>query len=266
MLGLLMGIALLVSSIGFYRMVYFISVGYAFSITMMAVALVVVGWGRLDLLSLVHNALLLAWGLRLGIFLVQREWRQKSYRRQAEAMHGASAGLNLGVRFLIWITVAALYVALFAPALFAGMGRTPLPGWAVVLQLLGIVGMAGGLAIETVADAQKSAAKQRAPQAFVSTGLYGWVRCPNYLGEMLFWVGNFVAALGFYQGVGAWAISIIGLVCLILIMLGSTRRLEMAQDARYGKDVDYQRYVRATPVIIPYAPVYTVRNLRVYLG
>ncbi len=266
MFGLLMAIALVVSSIGFYRMVYFISIGYAFSIAAMVVALLVVGWDRVGWLSFVQNMLLLLWGLRLGLFLVQREWRQNSYRQQAEAMHGSSAGLSVGVRFLIWLTVAALYVSLFAPSLFATMGRAPLPAWAMALQVAGVLVMAGGLTLESVADAQKSAAKEVAPRDFVSTGLYGLVRCPNYLGEMLFWAGNFVAAMGFYLVWGAWAISLIGVICLILIMLGSARRLEHAQDARYGEQPAYKRYVATTPVLFPFVPIYTLRNLRVYLG
>ncbi len=266
MLGLLMAIALVVSSIGFYRMVYFISIGYAFSIAAMVVALVIVAWEQLSWLALAQNALLLVWGLRLGIFLVQREWRQQSYREQAESMHGASAGLNFGVRCAIWVTVALLYVALFAPSLFAGIGRAPLPVWAQAVQALGVLIMAGGLLLEAVADAQKSAAKARAPRAFVQTGLYSWVRCPNYLGEMLFWVGNFIAGIGFYLLPGPWLLSLTGVTCLILIMLGSTRRIELAQDARYGSQADYQRYARTTPVVFPFVPVYTLRNLRVYLG
>ncbi len=265
-MGVLFGIALVVSSIGFYRMVYFISVGYAFSIAAMACTLVVLGMGSLTWLSLLQNALLLIWGLRLGLFLVRREWRQISYRKQAEAMHGASQGLSLGIRFLIWITVSALYVALFAPSLFAALGRQPLPTWALALQIAGVVIMAGGLLLEAMADAQKSAAKSIAPEAFCRTGLYSRVRCPNYLGEILFWVGNFVAGMGFYVAIGPWLISITGLVCLVLIMLGSTRRLELAQDARYATQADYRRYARETPVLIPFVPIYSLRNLRVYLG
>lgn len=266
MLGVLFGVALVVAAIGFYRMVYFVSVGYAFSIVAMVVALFIVGWERLGWLAFLQSVLLLIWGLRLGIFLVRREFRQSSYRKQAEAMHGASAGLSTGVRFLIWITVAALYVALFVPSIYTAIGVAGSTPWAIALQVAGLIAMGGGLVIEALADAQKSAAKAGAPQAFVSSGLYSWVRCPNYLGEMLFWVGNFVAGMGFFLGWGGWLISFVGVVCLILIMLGSTRRLELAQDARYGKQADYQRYVRTTPVVLPLVSVYTLRNLKVYLG
>jgi len=40
---------------------------------------------------------------------------------------------------------------------------------------------------------QKSAFKARQPDRFCDVGLYRFVRCPNHLGEMLFWTGGFVA-------------------------------------------------------------------------
>jgi steroid 5-alpha reductase family enzyme len=259
-----MAIALVVSAVGFYRVVYFISVGYAFSIVGMAAALVVAQWAGLRLASLVQIALLLAWGLRLGIYLVRREW-QASYRATAESMHGMSSGLGLLVKVAIWVGVSVLYVALFAPALFAAMSGAP-PAWAAATQWLGLLIMAGGLLIETVGDRQKSAAKALDAGRFVDSGLYARVRFPSYLGEITFWVGNFVAGFGFYAGFAHWLLAALGLVCLVLIMLGSTKRLEAAQDARYGSDDAYRAYVASTPILLPMVPIYSFRKLRVYLG
>lgn len=33
------------------------------------------------------------------------------------------------------------------------------------------------------------------PHRFVDTGLYKLVRCPNYLGEVLFWTGGVLSSL-----------------------------------------------------------------------
>ncbi|MGL4649988.1 MAG: DUF1295 domain-containing protein, partial [Caldilineaceae bacterium] len=136
----------------------------------------------------------------------------------------------------------------------------------IALQWLGLLIMAVGLLLEALADAQKSAAKAAAPGRFVDSGLFGWVRCPNYLGEILFWVGNFVAAIGFLAGWAAWAIALGGLTCLVLIMLGSAKRLEAAQDARYGALPAYRAYTQTTPVLLPFVPLYSLHGLRVYLG
>ncbi|MGL4647850.1 MAG: DUF1295 domain-containing protein, partial [Caldilineaceae bacterium] len=189
-LAALFALALVMSSLGFYRVVYFISIGYAFSIVAMAIALAAVGGASLTLASWMQVALLAAWGLRLGLFLVQREWKT-AYRVQAQEMHGAAAGLAMGIKVAIWVGVSLLYTALFAPALFVATATNVQSSMTIALQWLGLLIMAVGLLLEALADAQKSAAKAAAPGRFVDSGLFGWVRCPNYLGEILFWVGNF---------------------------------------------------------------------------
>jgi len=63
---LLLGVALVVSSIGFYRLLYFINIGYAFAIVGMIVLMLVRHLESLSFVSGVQNGLLALWGLRLG--------------------------------------------------------------------------------------------------------------------------------------------------------------------------------------------------------
>jgi hypothetical protein len=49
-------------------------------------------------------------------------------------------------------------------------------------------------------------------------------------------------------------------------MLGSTRRLELSQDARYGSREDYRAYVRQVPVLFPGVPLRSLRNWPLRLG
>lgn len=266
-LPLLFGLALLISAVGFYRVVYFISIGYAFSIVAMAVAVMLLLRQNLRWASLLHNLLLVLWGLRLGIYLVRREL-QPSYRSELAVTHARTADMPLWQKFIIWVGVSLLYVLMFSPSLFSV--AAPVAGapstWVVVTQWLGLAIMAAALVLESLADRQKSDFKTRFPKQFCDVGLYRWVRCPNYLGEILFWVGNWVAGLAFYTSVVRWLFSLAGLVCIVLIMLGSTKRLEAQQDARYGQQPAYQAYVRRVPILLPFIPIYTLRNLRVYLG
>lgn len=90
------------------------------------------------------------------------------------------------------------------------------------------------------------------------------VRYPNYLGEILVWIGNFVIAIPFYNKID-WIFSLIRLVCIILIMLGSGKRLEINQDNKYGNNENYKAYKSKMPVIIPYIPIYTLKNRNFYL-
>ena len=87
-------------------------------------------------------------------------------------------------------------------------------------------------------------------------GLYKIVRCPNYLGEIIFWTGVFVAGITTYQGFGQWLMAIIAYVCIVYIMFNGAQRLEKRQMARYGNDAAYNDYANKTPIILPFIPIY----------
>ena len=87
-------------------------------------------------------------------------------------------------------------------------------------------------------------------------GLYKIVRCPNYLGEIIFWTGVFVSGLTAYQGAGQWLMAIIAYICIVFIMFNGAQRLEKRQMGRYGADPAYNAYADKTPIIIPFLPIY----------
>ncbi len=91
------------------------------------------------------------------------------------------------------------------------------------------------------------------------------MRCPNYLGEILFWVGNWIVAVVVFASLLQGIISLIGVACIVLIMLGSTKRLEHSQGERYGSLPEYQTYIHTVPVLLPFVPVYSLKNIRFYL-
>jgi len=51
----------------------------------------------------------------------------------------------------------------------------------------------------------------------------------------------------------------------VLIMMGSTKRLEGKQEERYGDREDYQRFIKKVPVLFPLLPIYSLKSVRVYL-
>jgi steroid 5-alpha reductase family enzyme len=262
---LLFGLTLMVVAPGFHRLVYFVSIGYAFAITVMGLATIFIFRQNIHFLSLLQNLLLVVWGLRLGIFLLQREIRP-SFQEQARETADQYGSTSLPRKIAIWLGVSVLYVAMFLPGLASAASQPPgVSIGPVIARAFGAFLMLGGLVIEALADWQKSAFKARFPKMYCNAGLYGWVRCPNYLGEILFWLGNWVMGMFFYYTALVWIASLVGLVCIILIMFGSTRRLERAQDQRYGDLPAYQNYVQSVPVLFPFIPVYTLKKFRVYL-
>ena len=262
-LGLSFLLCLLISALGFRRVDWFISLGYGFSIAAEAILFGLLYRGALSFWRVAQLVLLFAYGIRLGIYLVTRE-RAASFARELEASKARSANIKGGVKVAIWVSVSALYVAMASPALFSLSASAA--GALLPSAPLGVVIMLAGLLLETLADWQKSRLKAQNPRAFVRQGLYAIVRCPNYFGEMLFWFGLFVSGVSAYASLGDWLIAAIGLVCIELIMLGSARRLELKQAERYGSDPAYRDYVRRVPILLPLVPLYSLRDLKVYLG
>ncbi len=262
---LLFGLALVISSIGFYRVVYFISIGYAFSIVAMGIITPIRHLESLTWALALQNIFLVLWGIRLGFYLVQREVRE-SYRKELKNIHQRTAGMSWMIKVLIWVSVSLLYVLMFSPSLF---GLIALPGSSSriydLTQIAGLLLMGGGLVFEALSDKQKSDFKAKFPEKYCNVGLYRWVRCPNYLGEIIFWLGNWVMGIMIYDTPLRWVAGLIGIACIVLIMMGSTKRLENTQDERYGDQPEYQNYIRTVPVLFPFVPVYSLKNVRVYL-
>lgn len=263
---ILLAISLVVNTLGFRYFVYFVSIGYTFSIVGMCLAALLIFRAQVNIFAALQMAGLLIWGIRLGVFVLRRE-AQPSYQKEKESIQKQYGGITLPVQFLIWVFVSLLYVIMFLPALF-NLSNPPL--FSVPLtyafELGGAAILFGGLALETIADRQKSAFKAHYPRQFCAVGLYRWVRCPNYLGEILVWLGSWIMAMPCYADLWQWLGSLIGFACVVLVMMDSTKRLEISQDERYGELPEYQAYIRSVPVLFPFLPMYTLKNVRVVIG
>ena len=135
-----------------------------------------------------------------------------------------------------------------------------------VVTVVGVIIMALGIILESAADLQKSAAKKVNPSRFCDSGLYKIVRCPNYLGEVLFWTGVFVSGVNIYGSVWQWIAAAFGYICIVYIMFGGARRLELRQNRNYGYDPEYQAYVKKTPILLPLVPLYSVAKYKWLVG
>ena len=122
--------------------------------------------------------------------------------------------------------------------------------------------MALGIIIESVADIQKNNSKKKNPKRFCDTGLYKLVRCPNYLGEMIFWTGVLVSGVNILTGVGQWILALVGYIGIIFVMFSGARRLELRQNKNYGNDPEYQKYVKTVPIMVPFIPLYSVAKYK----
>lgn len=254
-LGILLLVSLVLCAVGFYKYVYFLSIGYGFSVAGIGVTLAIMSLAGVFNASLAHYvlfALLLVYGMRLSGFLLIREIKNAAYRKTLKEATGDEKAMPVFVKFAIWICVAILYVAQTSPVFF----RMYNGGESSVITWVGIVICILAIILESAADQQKSAQKAKRPDMVATEGLYKIVRCPNYFGEILFWTGLTVSALDTLSGVGQWITAIIAYICIVFIMFNGAQRLEKRQMARYGENEEYKQYADKTPIIIPLLPIY----------
>ena len=166
--------------------------------------------------------------------------------------------IPMAAKISIWITCAILYVTQVSGVFYRLYNESSSNVW----TYLGAAVMFLGLIMESAADLQKNAAKKVNPHRFVDKGLYRIVRCPNYLGEMIFWTGVLVSGIGAVSGVGQWIVVLIGYVGIIYVMFSGARRLEIRQNKNYGKDPEYQKYVATVPILLPLVPLYSVEKYK----
>ena len=272
-------VALVVGLIGFWKYIYFLSVGYGLSVAAIGFAMFI-KYELADGLNLpwpilLQMVLFMVYGIRLGGFLLARELKNANYRKTLEeatkTKSGSSDKLPMPVMICMWIMVAALYVVQTCPVYFhienyRAVYNLPNSFRDIeVLTLIGAVISVAGIVLEAVSDAQKSAAKKVNPKRFCDKGLFRMCRCPNYFGEIVFWTGVVVSALNALNEWYQWVLAFVGYLAIIYIMLNGAKRLEKRQNASYGEDPEYQEYVKKTPIIFPLIPLYSLKDSKIIM-
>ena len=260
LLGILLGVCALMCAVGFYKFVYFLSIGYGFAVAGGGIAVLVMylvnptdtPWW----IMVIACALFIAYGVRLSGFLLFRELKSVTFKKTDVAKETLAKNgekkMPIFVLATIWVSVAVLYTAQVSPMLFRfDNGCTD-----YIVPVIGFVISVCGLILESIADKQKSAQKKLRPDMVATKGLYRICRCPNYLGEIIFWTGVFVSGITAYATIGQWITASLAYVCIVYIMFNGAQRLEKRQMARYGATEEYNSYANKTPIIIPLLPIY----------
>lgn len=199
----------------------------------------------LDARSLILGALVIIWAVRLGSFLLARNLRSGGDDRFDEIKRSK-------LRFLSVWTVQGLWVSLTAAAVWitiASASTVPL-GWTT---WVGLAVWVLGFGMEVVADLQKSRfkANKNNDGKFIQSGLWSVVRHPNYLGEILLWVGVFIIAAPALQGWQWVAILSPVFVVVLLTRVSGIPLLEAKAQRKWGDDPEYLAYRARTPALIP---------------
>jgi steroid 5-alpha reductase family enzyme len=254
---ILLLVSLAVSALGWIYFIYFFSIGYGFGISALAVTLAILFRDVITVPTALLRVVMFIFGCRLGLYLLTREKRSTEYRK---ILYGPDSVKKkpIFVVITVWVFCALLYVGQVSPVAFYLANSAEGAPVNEVWTWIGAVMMAVGVLLESVADAQKKAAKKVNPKRFVDTGVYRLVRCPNYLGELVIWTGSFIVCFGACCTLWQWIVAAIGYIGIVYVMFSGARRLEVRQAVTYGNDPEFQAYIKKTPILLPFVPIYSV--------
>lgn len=212
-----------------------ISYGLTFFILALALCLKVSAGSAHQLLAM----MIMIWAARLGIFLFIRIFRQKKDKR----FDGMREDCVRFFRFWLLQGLSVWVILLPTTLFFTHVGATA--GIAGLLSILGFVIWCIGLVIETVADIQKFIFNRNPDNhgKWIATGLWKRSRHPNYLGEILVWIGVYIFAFPLLSQVQAIVALLSPLYIFVLLrFVTGVPLLEKSADAKWGNDPAYANY------------------------
>jgi steroid 5-alpha reductase family enzyme len=189
------------------------------------------------------------WGVRLTWNwargwkgLAHEDWRYVDLRGRSGRLYWPVSllALHLVPTLIVFLGCLPLWPALAAGARPLG----PLDALAAALCL-------GGTGLELVADDQLRRFRRAGPppEAILDSGLWAWSRHPNYLGEILFWLGCAVfglAAAGFLPW--AW----LGFAAIVLMFRFAS--LPLIEQRMLARRPGYAERQRRVGLLVPRPP------------
>jgi steroid 5-alpha reductase family enzyme len=202
------------------------------------------GWPPRKALS---AALTVVWGVRLGAYLLWRNWGHgEDYRYQAmRRVHGARFGVVS--LYSVFGLQAALMWLVSLPVQRTQWSPGP-PGFGL-LDGLGTALWAIGLACEAIGDWQLARFKADPHRGQVmDRGLWRYTRHPNYFGDACVWWGLYlIAAAG-----GAWWTIVSPLLMTVLLLKVSG--VAMLERTIAKRRPAYADYAARTSRFVPWPP------------
>ncbi len=193
--------------------------------------------------------LALAWGLRLGAYLLWRAWgRPEDFRYQAMRSHWG-ARFPLVSLFTVFGLQGVLMWLVSLPLQVAQVARTP--------EALGALDASGaalwlvGMVFESVGDWQLARFKADPANAgrVMDSGLWRYTRHPNYFGDCLVWWGFFLIA----SGVPGGAYTLLSPI-VMTILLRRVSGVTLLERSLLKRRAGYADYVARTNAFVPGPP------------
>ena len=196
----------------------------------------------INLGSLVLSTFIIIWSLRLGTFLFLRIKKAGKDRRFNQIKKSFSW-------FFMTFSISGMWVTICSICALTGVANGIIFS---SITIIGIVIFLIGFTIEIIADSQKTKfrAKDGNKDKFISSGLWKYSRHPNYLGEIILWLGISLISLSSLEGFQYVTLVSPIFTYLLLVNVSGINLLEKSGDKKWGKLESYKKYKEKTPRLI----------------
>ncbi|KAI1105585.1 DUF1295-domain-containing protein [Jackrogersella minutella] len=219
-----------------------------------------------DARQMAASVFIVAWGLRLSLFLLYRVLRTGKDDRFDDKRDRFLPFLGFWVFQMLWVWAVSLPVTVlnspavrrYAPQAAFGTGR----------DVAGVVLFGVGFVLESVSDVQRFVFRSKNDRSAVcDAGFFGWSRHPNYFGEIIiqfsiYMISVSAAADGPVGGQAFKALyaTMVGpffLTILLMFVSGLPLSERPGAKKRYENGSNweaYRQYLNRTSILIPFPP------------
>jgi steroid 5-alpha reductase family enzyme len=240
-------VSLAMCAIGFYRYRYFLSIGRSLATAGCGLTIACLYAGLMTFPAFLLCFIICLYGLLLTAYSIYREMKMKPKEEET---------IPVGTRIIIWIVFSLMDVFMVLPVFY----RVYNGGEFNVFTIIGLIFMISGAFIEVMAVITRHARRKVDADDYIKDGIYKYTRAPRYFGELLFYLGIFISGIGGVFGIGQWLMCLIGLVLALYVILMATKRHEKAMSMRYQNIPGFEEYMKKTPLLIPFVPLYSLSD------
>ena len=198
--------------------------------------------------SLVHHLILVMitlWGGRLGGYLFIRiltKGKDERFNQMRKQFFRIAGFWSLQTGSILILAIPIFILFSYTNIKTSGIHYLGLGVWSI------------GWFIETISDWQKFRFKTNPSNKgkVIQHGLWKVVQHPNYLGEILCWIGVFLVVLPVLQG-WQWIAIVSPLwIITLLVFISGIPLLQKQSAQKYGHLDMYRKYTSNTPLLIPF--------------
>jgi steroid 5-alpha reductase family enzyme len=197
----------------------------------------------------VISALVTIWGLRLGGYILYRNWGKGEDFRYQEWRKEAGSAWWWRSFFKVFLVQGALMFLISAPLLAAQI--SPTPARLTVVDIIAILVWVIGFFFEAVGDLQMAVFKSNPNNKgkVLDYGVWRYTRHPNYFGDATQWWAYYLIAAATGQGL----LTIFSPIIMtgLLLKVSGVALLEKSLKETKPK---YKDYVESTSAFVPWFP------------